>query len=107
MPKYVIERSLPGAGNLTQDDLIALSQKSCSILQQLGPNIRWIESFVTRDKIYCIFSAPSERLIWEHAQLSGFPADRISQIYSTIDPSTAEDRRREEVHDQAREAGVY
>ncbi len=90
MPKFVIEREIPGAGELTGDQLKAVSQTSCSVLRKLGPEIEWIESFVTGDKIYCIYRAPSEQLIKEYAVLGGFPANRISQVATTIDPTTAE-----------------
>jgi hypothetical protein len=90
MPKYVIERELPGAGKLTQDQLQAISQKSCGVINHLGPQIQWIESYVTDDKIYCIYRAPSEELIRQHAKEGGFPANRISQIKTIIDPSTAD-----------------
>lgn len=90
MPKYVIERELPGAGKLTQDDLHAISQKSCGVLNHLGPQIQWIESYVTDDKIYCIYRSPSEELIRQHAKEGGFPANKISQVRSVIDPSTAD-----------------
>jgi Nickel responsive protein SCO4226-like len=90
MPKYVIERELPGAGKLTPDQLQAISQKSCGVISHLGPQIQWIESYVTDDKIYCIYRAPSEELIRQHAKEGGFPANRISQIKSVIDPSTAD-----------------
>jgi len=90
MPKYVIERDIPGAGDFTNDQLKEISQTSCSVLRKLGYEIQWIESFVTPDKIYCIYRAPDDQLIKEHAALGGFPANRISQIASTIDPSTAE-----------------
>ena len=90
MPKYVIERELPGAGKLTPDQLQAISQKSCGVINHLGPQIQWIESYVTDDKIYCIYRAPSEELIRQHAKEGGFPANRISQIKSVIDPSTAD-----------------
>ncbi len=90
MPKYVIERELPRAGKLTQDELHAISQKSCGVLNHLGPQIQWIESYVTDDKIYCIYRAPSEELIRQHAKEGGFPANRISQVRSVIDPSTAD-----------------
>jgi hypothetical protein len=90
MPKYVIERELPGAGKLTQDELHAISQKSCGVLNHLGPQIQWIESYVTDDKIYCVYRAPSEELIRQHAKEGGFPANRISQVRSIIDPSTAD-----------------
>ena len=90
MPKYLIERELPGAGNLSQQQLQAVSQKSCSVLRNLGPQIEWVHSYVTGDKIYCIYNAPSEELIRQHAKQGGFPANRISEIKTMIDPSTAE-----------------
>jgi hypothetical protein len=90
MPKYVIEREVPSAGKLSQDELHAISQKSCMVLNHLGPQIQWVESYVTDDKIYCIYRAPSEELIREHAKQGGFPANRISQIRSVIDPTTAD-----------------
>jgi hypothetical protein len=90
MPKYVIERDIPGAGNLTPQDLQGISRKSCSVLQNLGPQIQWIESFVTADKIYCVYIAPSEDMIRAHAQQGGFPANKISEIKNVIDPTTAE-----------------
>jgi hypothetical protein len=90
MPKYVIERELPGAGQLTPDQLQAISQKSCGVINHLGPQIQWIESYVTDDKIYCIYRSPSEELIRQHAKEGGFPANRISQIRTIIDPSTAD-----------------
>jgi len=90
LPKYLIERELPGAGNLSQQQLHAISQKSCSVLQNLGPQIEWVHSYVTGDKIYCIYNAPSEELIREHARQGGFPANRVSEIKTIIDPSTAE-----------------
>jgi hypothetical protein len=90
MPKYVIERDIPGAGEFTHDQLKDISQTSCSVLRKLGYEIQWIESFVTTDKIYCIYRAPNDELIKEHAALGGFPVNRISQVASTIDPSTAE-----------------
>ncbi len=90
MPKYVIEREIPGAGNMTPRDLQGVSQTSCGVLQKLGPQIQWLHSYVTGDKIYCVYIAPSEDLIREHAQQGGFPANRISEIKSVIDPTTAE-----------------
>ena len=90
MPKYVIERELPGAGKLTPDQLQAVSQKSCSVLKNLGPQIQWVHSYVTDDKIYCIYIAPNEKLIREHATQGGFPANRVSEIRTIIDPTTAE-----------------
>lgn len=90
MPKFVIERELPGAGSLSPQQLQAVSQKSCSVLRNLGPQIQWQHSYVTGDKIYCIYIAPSEELIREHAAQGGFPANRISEIKTVIDPTTAE-----------------
>lgn len=90
MPRYVIERNLPGAGKLGAQELKAVSQKSCDVLRGLGPEINWVESFVTDDRIYCIYVAPNEALIREHARKGGFPADRISEVRSVISPTTAE-----------------
>ena len=90
LPKYLIERELPGVGNLSQQQLHAISQKSCSVLRNLGPQIEWVHSYVTGDKIYCIYNAPSEELIREHARQGGFPANRVSEIKTMIDPRTAE-----------------
>jgi hypothetical protein len=90
MPKYVIEREIPGAGNLTDAELQAISQKSCGVLQNLGPSIQWVESYVTNDKIYCVYIAPNEKLVREHASQGGFPANRISEVKRKIDPTTAE-----------------
>jgi hypothetical protein len=90
MPKYVIERELPGAGQLSSQQLQAVSQTSCGVLRKLGPEIQWVHSYVTQDKIYCIYIAPNEALIREHASQGGFPANRISEIKSMIDPTTAD-----------------
>ncbi len=90
MPKYVIEREIPGAGKLSSEELQAISHKSCGILNQMGPKIQWVESFVTQDKVYCIYIAPDEEAIREHARQGGFPADRISEVKAIIDPTTAE-----------------
>lgn len=90
MPKYVIEREIPGAGKLSAKQLQAISQKSCGVLQNLGPQIQWIESYVTDDKIYCVYIAPNEEMVREHAQQGGFPANRISEVKQVIDPTTAE-----------------
>ncbi len=90
MPKYVIEREIPGAGKLTAEELRAVSQKSCAVLRQMGPQIQWLESFVTDDKVYCIYLAPNVEAIHEHAQRGGFPANRIAEVKQVIDPSTAE-----------------
>jgi hypothetical protein len=90
MPKFVIEREIPGAGSLSAEQLQAISQKSCSVLRNLGPEIQWLHSYVTADKIYCIYSAPSEDLIREHAAQGGFPANSVAQVKTIIDPTTAE-----------------
>lgn len=90
MPKYVIERDIPGAGALTDDQLQGISEKSCSVLRKLGPEIQWVHSYVTGDKVYCVYIAPSEAVIREHARLGGFPANRISEVKNVIDPTTAE-----------------
>ena len=90
MPKYVIERELPGAGKLSKEELKGISQKSCGVLQEMGPQIQWNESFVTDDKVYCVYIAPNEEAVREHAQKGGFPANRISEVKSVIDPTTAE-----------------
>jgi len=89
MPKYVIERELPGAGNLSAADLKAISQKSCGVLKELGPQIQWVESYVTDNKIYCIYIAPDKEAILEHANRGGFPANQVSQVRTVIDPTTA------------------
>lgn len=90
MPKYVIEREVPGAGKMTPDQLTAISQTSCGVLRKLGSEIQWLNSYVTDDKIYCVYIAPSEEMIREHARQGGFPANRVSQVRSSIDPTTAE-----------------
>ena len=90
MPKYVIEREMPGAGALSAAQLQGASQNSCCVLKELGPQIQWVESYVTDDKIYCIYIAPNKQLIEEHAKRGGFPANRISEVRAKIDPTTAE-----------------
>ena len=90
MPKYVIERELPGAGSLSSETLQAISQKSCSVLAGLGPQIQWVQSYVTDDKIYCIYVAPNKELVLEHAAQGGFPANTVSEVRAIIDPTTAE-----------------
>ena len=90
MPKYVIEREIPGAGKLTPQELQGISQTSCGMLQKLGPQIQWLHSYVTDDKVYCVYIAPNEEVIREHAAQGGFPANRISEVKSVIDPTTAE-----------------
>ena len=90
MPKYVIEREIPGAGKLSAEDLQSISQKSCGVLLEMGPQIQWVESFVTDDKIYCLYIAPNQEAVLEHAKKGGFPANSISEVKSVIDPTTAE-----------------
>jgi hypothetical protein len=90
MPKFVIERNLPGAGKLPAGELQAISQKSCGVLQSMGPSIQWVQSFVTDDKIYCVYVAPDERAVRQHAQKGGFPADSVARVRSIIDPTSAE-----------------
>jgi hypothetical protein len=90
MPEYVIEREMPGVGQLETADLKAASQTSCNVLRDLGPQIQWVQSYVTDNKIYCIYRAPNEDMIREHAQRGGFPANKISQVRNTINPTTAE-----------------
>jgi len=90
MPRYVIERELPGAGALSEKELQAISQKSCSILNQMGPRIQWVESYVANDRLYCVYIAPNEQMVREHARLGGFPANRVSEVKHVIDPTTAE-----------------
>ena len=90
MPKFVIERDLPGAGQLTADQLQAISQQSCGVLRELGPQIQWVHSYVTDDKVYCIYIAPTAELVRKHAEQGGFPANRISEVRTVIDPTTAE-----------------
>ena len=90
MPKYLIERELPGAGQLTRDELMAISQKSCGVLEQLGPQIQWVQSFVTGDKITCVYIAPNAEMVREHARMGGFPANRVEEITTILDPTSAE-----------------
>ena len=90
MPQFVIEREMPGAGSLSAEDLKLASQTSCSVLRDLGPQIQWVHSYVTDNKIYCVYRAPNEDMIREHAQRGGFPANKINQVRTTIDPTTAE-----------------
>jgi hypothetical protein len=89
MPKYVIERDIPKAGNLTPQQIRDISQKSCSVLQNLGPQIQWVHSYVTDDKIYCVYIAPNEEKVKEHAKQGGFPANRVSEVKRMIDPTSA------------------
>ena len=89
MPKYLIEREIPGAGQMSASELRAISQRSCEVIRNLGPDLHWVESFVTEDKVYCIYIAPDAELIRKHAEQGGFPANRISEIKGIIDPATA------------------
>jgi hypothetical protein len=90
MPKFVIERDIAGAGKLPKQELQAISQKSCSVLQSMGPQIQWVQSYVTDDKIYCVYVAPDEAAVCAHAQKGGFPANKVSRVRTIIDPTTAE-----------------
>ncbi|WOJ93798.1 DUF4242 domain-containing protein [Congregibacter variabilis] len=90
MPRYVIEREIPGAGNLSADELHGISQTSCGVLKDLGPQIQWLQSYVTDDKIYCVYIAPNEELVREHASQGGFPANSVAEVKAVIDPTTAE-----------------
>jgi hypothetical protein len=90
MPKFMIERNIPGAGNLTRGELTTIALSSCTALQTMGPKIQWLESFVTNDKVYCMYIAPDENTIREHARLGGFPADSVEHVKRIIDPTTAE-----------------
>jgi hypothetical protein len=90
MPKYVIEREIPGAGTLSPEQLQGISQKSCGVLRDMGPQIQWVHSYVTGDKIYCVYIAPNEAMVRDHAKQGGFPANRVSEVKTIIDPTTAE-----------------
>lgn len=90
MPRYVIERDIPGAGKLSAAELKGISQTSCGVLQKLGPSIQWVQSYVTDDKVYCEYIAPNEAMVREHAKLGGFPANKVSEVRATIDPTTSE-----------------
>lgn len=90
MPRFMIEREIPGAGDLSRAELQAISQKSCGVLQEMGPRIQWQESYVTGDKVYCVYIAPDEATVREHAQLGGFPANAVNRVTSIIDPTTAD-----------------
>ena len=90
MPKFIIEREIPGAGKLSPEQLQGIAQKSCNVIRSLGPQIQWVESYVTDDKLYCVYIAPSDEVIREHARQGGFPANRVSAIRRVIDPTTAE-----------------
>ncbi len=93
MPKFVIERELPNAGKLSPQELRAISQRSCSVLNQMGPTIQWVHSYVTDDKLYCLYVAPTEEMVREHARKGGFPANRVAAVKTTIDPTTSEPGR--------------
>ena len=90
MPKFVIEREIPGAGKLGKDELQAISQKSCGVLREMGPQVQWVQSYVTDDKIYCVYNAPDAAAVREHAKKGGFPANVVSRVRTIIDPTTAE-----------------
>ena len=90
MPKFVIEREIPNAGKLSPSDLPAIAQKSCGVLKQLGPQIQWVQSYVTDNKIYCVYIAPNEQMVREHAKQGGFPANSVARVMAVIDPTTAE-----------------
>ena len=90
MPKFVIEREMPGAGNLSTENLQGAPQNSCAVLQEMGPQIQWVQSYVTTDKIYCVYIAPNEEMVLQHAEQAGFPANRVSEVKAMIDPTTTE-----------------
>jgi hypothetical protein len=90
MPRFVIEREIPGAGKLSHPELVAISQKSCGVLNEMGPRIQWVQSYVVDDKIYCVYLAPDAATVRRHAELGGFPANRVSEVRTVIDPTTAE-----------------
>ncbi len=90
MPKYIIEREIPGAGKIPPQDLQAISQKSCGVLKGMGPQIQWVQSYVTDDKIYCVYIAPTKEMVLEHARQGGFPANSVAEVRTMIDPTTAE-----------------
>jgi hypothetical protein len=92
MPKYLIERNVPGAGRLSADELQTISQRSCAVLERLGPRIQWVQSYVTEDKLYCVYIAPGEDVIREHARQGGFPANSVARVQTIIDPTTSEPR---------------
>src|SRR5262247_4177427 len=102
MPKYIIERNMPGAGAMTQDELAAISVKSCRALEEIGSGIQWVESFVTADRVYSVYIARNEKLIREHAYISGFPAHTILEVKAIVDPSTAREAIAAEEHDVAK-----
>ena len=107
MAKYLIERHMPGAGALSESELSVLAERSCRALAELGSKIQWVESFITADRIYSIYIAQNERLIYHHASLSGLPADSVHEVTTVIDPSTSWRRHWDEEHDKSKEAGIY
>jgi hypothetical protein len=107
MPKYLIERRMPGAGSLSPQDLAALANRSLSALDEIGSDIQWVESYITADKVYSVYIARDQKLIREHAYLSGIPADNIYEVKTVIDPATARDARWSKEHDTAKESGLY
>jgi len=107
MPKYMIEREMPGAGALPPDELAAIAERSCQALDEIGPQIQWLESFITADKVYSIYIARDERLVREHAHLSGLPVHTIREVKTIIDPSTAQDARWAREHNVSKESGIY
>jgi hypothetical protein len=107
MPKYVIERNMPGAGAMSPDELAVISERSCRALEEIGSQIQWVESFITADKVYSVYIARDHKLIREHAYLSGFPADTISEVKAIIDPSTAREAHQAKIKDVAKESGSY
>lgn len=107
MPKYLIERRMPGAGSLSHEDLAALADRSCRALDEIGADIQWVESFITPDKVYSVYIARDQKLIREHAYLSGIPADSICEVKEVIDPTTARDAHWSKQHDTAKESGIY
>jgi hypothetical protein len=94
MPKFIIERDIPGAGQLSVPDLTAIAQRSCSVIRNLGPSIQWVESYVTDNKVYCVYIAESQDLVYEHAKQGGFPANSVAQVRTIIDPTTAEQQQK-------------
>ena len=107
MPKYLIERNMPGAGALSETDLAALAEKSINALAELGTNIQWMESFITADKVYSVYISANEGLIYEHASMSGLPADAVHEVTAVIDPASSWRAHWEEEHDISKEAGIY
>jgi hypothetical protein len=107
MPKYVIERHMPGAGAMSRDELAVIADRSCKALDEIGPHIQWLESFVTADRVFSVYIARDERLIREHAYLSGIPADAIHEVKSVVDPSLARELRWMQEHDTSKESGIF